>query len=396
MVLWLVLVATLQIADVWDETNGLLLFGGPSGLAAKLAVALTEPPGFWRPLPTAVVALVVHIAPSPELAWRLLRLLTVAMLLGAAHLLGVASSARGPLRLAVTVAVLFSGSALIAASWFAAIFDASVLLLLAGALALLLRGRAEAAGITIGVAFFCKEVAALGVLMIGALLVAGRVTRRQAVTSAIPAVALGVLYFVLRATRIDLSGPGDIHDFDFAQIVPTTIGLAESFWWQTLKRSEPGVLGAAVFTGSLVALRRPRLIAAAVMLFAGAVVVYLGMFGVYQDHLVVHHLNFAGRLYLVPAALLLTLLALERRTLAIAVLIVPIVAGAVDTWRDHVRFQRLYQQIYAAAARHPEKPLRVRYPDKPLDDGGRGVLVGDVADADVVIEEATATLRWLR
>jgi hypothetical protein len=102
--LWLVAVGRLMIADVWDETNGMVAFGGESlSLAAKLDVALTESLGFWRPLPTALVVSVLHLLPGSDVAWLVLRAANAVMLLVAVRLLLNLVRPSGPLRLALTL-----------------------------------------------------------------------------------------------------------------------------------------------------------------------------------------------------------------------------------------------------------------------------------------------------
>ncbi|HEX8616668.1 MAG TPA: hypothetical protein VF911_03685, partial [Thermoanaerobaculia bacterium] len=114
----------------------------------------------------------------------------------------------------------------------------------------------------------------------------------------------------------------------------------------------------------------------------------------YQDGVLIHHLDFIGRLYLVPATLMLFLLALERRTIAIAILLLPIVYGGIVTWRDHARFQRTYKRIYTTAMRGSVKPLTVQFPPKPLDDTVRGVKIGDIPEWSVMIDAKTGRLRY--
>ena len=153
----------------------------------------------------------------------------------------------------------------------------------------------------------------------------------------------------------------------------------------------PGFLFLAL---SLVALWRPRLIAAAMLFFAATVVIYWGMFGEYQNDVLIHHLNFIGRLYLVPVALMLFVLALERRTLAIAILCLPILFGGYETWRDHARLQRTYKRIYRTAAEATQKPLIIHSPVKPLDDTVRGIRIGDFPNAPVSVNAKTGRLEY--
>ena len=400
-----------MIADVWDETNGMLAFSAAAPLGGKLQFVLTQSLGFWRPLPTLVVVGVLHFVRDFDVSWRVLRFLNVALLLGTLVVLlrtlpvaggrlpwddvaDTPPSATGNRQLATafTAAFLFSSSAVITAGWYANVFDASALFLLAVGLSLLLRGRDLAAGVVLGIAFFCKESAALGLPFLFVLFAAGRITFRQALRAGIPATILGAIYFVIRSKIVAFGGEGDIHGFDADQLAPTLIHLAESFWEQNLKSFS--LLGFVWLAVSLAALRRPRVIGAAVLFFLATAVIYWGMFNEYQDGVLIHHLDFVGRLYLVPATLMLFLLALERRTVVIAVLLIPIVLGGFVTWRDHARFQRMYKRIYRTAAQAAVKPLTVHYPPKPLEDTVRGVRVGDLPDASVIVDAKTGRLTY--
>lgn len=381
---WLACMVRLMIADVWDETNGMLAFSSPAQtLGQKVQFVLTQSLGFWRPLPTLAVTVVLHSVRDFDVSWRVLRALNILLLLGAAWFFHRA--ARHPL---FTIAFLFSGSAVITAGWYANVFDASALLLIAVATWLLLRENGHsksdlAAGVLLGIAFFCKETAALALPFLLMLWAAGRITFRQALRAGIPAAILGAVYFVLRSKIVPFGGAGDVHGFVPEHYVPTLVTLAETFWLQTLKHAFPA--GFLFLVLSLAALRRPRLIAAAVVFLVATSVVYWGMFVERQNGVLMHHLNFVGRLYLIPATLMLFLLALERRTIAMAALLLPILLGGATTWRDHARFQSTYARVYRTAREAKVKPLVVHYPAKPLDDVVRGIKIGDYPEAPVRI-----------
>lgn len=384
--LWIVFAVRLMIADVWDETNGMLAFSSAAmTLTAKWKFVLTQSLGFWRPLPTLIVATVLHAFPDFNVSWRILRVLNIALLLGAVSFLLSAIDAKGFLRFVMTVALLFSGSAVIVAGWYANIFDASSLFLIAIAIRLLFRGRDVAAGVILGIAFFCKETTALALPFLVMLFAAERITFRQLLRSAIPASILGAIYFALRAKIVPFGAAGDIHQFVLSELPPTVINLASSFWFQTMKSSALGIIGVIIFVASLIALKRVRVIAAALAFFGATAVIYWGMFSLWQDGQLIHHLNFIGRLFLIPAALMLVLFAIEKRTIAIALLCIPILFGGIATWRDHARFQRMYKRLYRTAEQATQKPLIVHYPEKPLDDTVRGIKVGDYPTATMKV-----------
>lgn len=395
---WVLFMIRLMIADVWDETNGMLAFSSHSmSLGAKLHFVLTQSLGFWRPLPTLLVVNVLHFIPDFDVSWRILRAINIAMIVAAVKVLLDTAEAKGALRFTMTVALLFSGSAVIAAGWYANIFDVSVLLLIAIAIRLLFRERAITAGLVLGIAFFCKETAALALPFLLVLFAAGRITFRQMLHTALPATLLGAVYFAIRSRIVPFGTAGDVHGFAAEHFWPTVHHLAESFWRQTMKGPGPGVLGFVVLALSLLALWRPRLIGATLVFLTATVVIYWGMFGEYQNDLLIHHLNFIGRLYLVPVALMLFVLALERRTLAIALLCLPIVFGGYTTWRDHARFQRMYKRIYRTTAESSQSILVVHYPAKPLTDTVRGIQIGDYPDmAAIIINAKTGRLEYVK
>jgi hypothetical protein len=398
LAVWALLALRLMIADVWDETNGMLYFSDVSiPLGDKIHFVLTQSLGFWRPLSTLIAALFLHFIPLFDASWRVLRLVNMLMMSGALLLFLDAANRWSPRserrRFLFTVAFLFSGSGIIAAGWYANIFDVTALLLIALGLALVSRGRELEAGVIFGIAFYAKETAVLALPFLVILLAAGRIPFRAALRAAIPALILGAIYFIIRSRIVPFGSASDVHGFDPKLFFPTLINFSSTFWMQTMKR-HVGVIGLAFLALSLAALRRPRLIALTALFVIGCVVIYWGMFSEYQDGLVIAHQNFIGRLYLVPAALFLFLLLIEAQDAAIALLLIPIVFGGAETYRDHTRFQRVYRRIYRTAATSTARPLFVHFPVKPLADKVRGIDVGDHPDAKVVIDPRARQLMF--
>lgn len=397
VIVWIALMIRLMIADVWDETNGMLAFCDPlHTLGFNVHFVLTQSLGFWRPLPTLLCVGVLHFIRDFDVNWRILRVIDMTMLLGAAFLFARAIerwSERDETRdLVFTIALLFSGSAVITAGWYANIFDASALLMLAAGAFLLSRERAIEAGVVFGIGFFCKETAALAFPFLLLLLAAGRIPFRTALRAGIPAAILGATYFAIRSRIVAFGSSSDVHGFDIHSFVPTLINLSESFWRQTLKGSGPGIIGFVFLLISLAALRRPKLIAAAVALILATTVLYWQMIMPYQNGTLMTHLNFIGRLYLIPVAIFLVILAMERQTIAICVLLIPIVLGAYTTYRDHARMQRTYRRMYRTALASKTKPLVIDYAEKPLHDTVRGIEVGPLPTAHVKIDERSGRL----
>ncbi len=395
--IWVLLIVRLYVCDLWDETVGLVYFGGqvPQTLLSKLQFIMVNPLGFWRPIPTIFCVAVLHFFTDFEVSFRVLRGFSTLFVLTSLWLLmrslRAANEPDDPRRdFFVTLAYLFSGSAVITAGWYADIYDAIGLLFVMGGMLLLMRGRDVAAGVVIGIGAFAKESVALALPFLLVLWATGRISFRQMLRAFIPGFLLTVLYFAIRVQIVPLGSSGDIHAFHASDFVPTLLNLAESFWRQTMvHRDYLGALGLVVM---LIALRRPRLIAAFLVFFVSTAIVYWGMFVIYREDNLVHYLIFVGRLYLIPITLSLFLLALERKTLAIALLLVPIIAGAYVTYRDFLRMERTYKQIYKVARETTVKPLRVHFPMKPITDNVRGIVIGDIPDAPVAIDMKSGRL----
>ena len=85
---WIVLMVRLMIADVWDETNGMLYFSDPANSLGEIVrFVLTQSLGFWRPLPTLLAGAVMHFLPDFAVSWRVLRAINMALLVGAIAIL---------------------------------------------------------------------------------------------------------------------------------------------------------------------------------------------------------------------------------------------------------------------------------------------------------------------
>src|SRR5207244_4798576 len=167
----------------------------------------------------------------------------------------------------------------------------------------------------------------------------------------------------------------DTHQFHLAKLAPTAIALTSTFWTESMWGARWTILGFVWFAFSVAAMRGWRARVAFVVYIAALIAMYLEMFGWQQE--LISHLMFIGRLYLIPVTLTLFVFALDRRWWALAVLAVPLLIGAVVTYRHYDRFQRSYRNIY----RHTTKPIRIYYPPKPLHDPRRGIDIGDFPDA---------------
>jgi hypothetical protein len=400
VVIWIAAMARLFIADVWDESSALVIFGDAHQNVAQLvAFILKTPMPFWRPVPTIIIALAIHFLPATA-AWPLLRIVNMLMILVAVALLlrAVAIQAGRDDRrdFFFVFATLFSAGAIITGGWFANIFDASVLLLAACGLLLLARGWFLEAGLVFGIAFFFKENAAMIFPLLLLLVAIDRLRLRDAVRTALPAMVIGIVYFALRGLVVPFGSVADTHQFRMDMVIPTAAGLLESYWRETLW-GRPSVIGYAVFALSLIAMRGYHARAAFAVYIGFAIVIYLSMFTVYQGHelaryvMAVPHLTFLPRLYFVPVTLTLFVFALDRRWWVIAILAIPLLAGAAGTYSRYQRFQRNYRDLYRYA-KHEPKPVRIDYAMKPLHDARRGIDIGDFPDAALRLDPRTGRI----
>jgi hypothetical protein len=389
---WLFLVARQQTCDVWDETDLLLNNLAAPGTGELLAYLWTHPIHFYRPLGSSVVAIVSR-AFEYDVAWRLLRFLNAGLLLSSLFLLlAVIRKWSGTDRvrdLLVTVLFLFSGSAMIATGWFPVIFDVGVLFFLSAALLALVYERPIIAGFLLGVAFFFKETAAMAVPLLLGLWLMGRINSKAFATTLMILAAIGGLYWVQRHTLIPLGSEQDLHGFEFGKLIPTAWGWMQSFWYQSVSHLGLPHMGAAWLLISLALFKQRRALVTALLLVIPPVLLYWGMFGLYRSEVLITASHFQGRFYLVPAALLLLWLATWGRRPALLILLFPVLLGAFHTYRDHLRFQDCYSQIYSLRGRGP---VTVHYPEKPLDDWMRVLRIGNFPEADYRLEAKTGVL----
>src|SRR5215210_7840838 len=99
LLIWVFFAVRLMIADVWDETNGMLAFSSAAmSLGEKLRFVLTQSLGFWRPLPTLLIATVLHFVTDFDASWRILRGLNIVLIVAAVLVLVDTTEAKGALR----------------------------------------------------------------------------------------------------------------------------------------------------------------------------------------------------------------------------------------------------------------------------------------------------------
>jgi hypothetical protein len=240
--------------------------------------------------------------------------------------------------------------------------------------------------VILGIAFFFKETVAIALPLLVLLIAIDHLRIKDAIKTAVPTVILGVGYFALRSLVVPFGSAADTHQFHVAKFIPTAIALTNTFWTESMWGTGWTILGFLWFVFSIAAMRGWRGRLAFLAYVAALVVMYLEMFGWQQE--LISHLMFIGRLYFVPVALVLFVLALDRRWWALPVLAIPLLIGAIVTYRHYDRFQHAYRNIY----RHTTKPIRIFYPQKPLHDPRRSIEIGDLPEAEWAIDPLTGKL----
>ncbi len=388
---WLVLVSRLMVVDVWDETRALAAAtagaaGGPGALQWAPSGAGTV---LVRPVPVLLFSSVVHVVGEPDVAWRVLRWVgAVLVMTGTVLLVQVVRRLSGadPWRDAMLVVLLlYSGGGFITAGWFANLFDACTLAVVAGGLLLLVRGRPRAAGVALGVAFFCKEVAVLALPVVVVLWAAGYVGRRQALQALAVGASGGVLYLLVRTAVVVPGSARDVHGLDPLSMLATLPRLADAWWWETSRVPAVGV-GAVVLLLVLLLSRSRAAAAGVAALLVLSSVLYAGMLGP-PDAPLLGAATFSGRLFLVPVALSLLLLALDGRRWALAVVLPTVLWGATVTYDHHLRLQRAYERVYRLAG-GADGVVTVNAPShpRPFLDRRHGVRLGPFPDAEWTLE----------
>jgi hypothetical protein len=195
--------------------------------------------------------------------------------------------------------------------------------------------------------------------------------------------ALFVAYLVLRLVVVTPGVATDLREFSAAGILTACYLLPETLWWQVAHVPIPWI-GAMLSIAAICLLRSAPARAGAVAVLALAAAIYGQIVRVGPAPLLSPD-NFIGRLYLVPAAIVLLLVALFGRRWAIALLIVPLTWGAVVTADRHIRFQKAYRAVYEVAEQSQDDVLLVDCPryrgSEHLFHAYRGVKFGHFPDA---------------
>lgn len=399
--MWTLLTICLIQAPIWDEQNMVLYLDREPLHQAWRDIWQQAPGEVFRPIPQLVMLVIWHLlGGQAHLAFPGLRLVTaachacgMALLIARRrpHVLDGRRASGWGLSCLLLVAMLFSPSGLVIAGWFANIYDAMVTLSLGLAVRCAQRRLWLGAGMCLGLAFFCKESALLGLAVLPILGLLPR-TRRERLHLLAP-LLLGMLgYAALRQQRIALGSAADLHGFALQHVLTAAGGLLAGLPFGGVPASPwlafAGCVLSLLWWRSLHAPARPY----AVLVWLLTALLYAGMLPMPGARPLIHWSHFQGRLFAMP--LLLAALATLRyghrplRTAGIALLALSI-PGAFFV-HDHLHFQRLYRCMLTKA--QEQHGMMVHFPEKPLEDGQLGLRIGTIPNASCRLEPWSGTL----
>ncbi len=398
--LWLFWMQGLMVTPVWDETNFLNNLRGLGSWGELVRAAWIELP-IVRPIPLTVYGSLLRWFPELE-GWALLRGFNQLLLLGAfGLLLGYVRRLRGeaPARDLLFLGLfLFSAGAVLTGSWFAQMFDAWALLLLAAGLWLLSRHAPWAAGVAFALGFLCKEVAALIFPFLLFLYLFQIHPRRELLRAGGVAAAAFLLYLLVRSSRMPLGSADDIHRFDWEILPEQLLAFADLLPFQI--HLVPPLLGVAILVAAVLAARRPAVAVGALLLVGAGGVIYLGMLHQGPVGLINAVSVFQPRLFLVPSVLFALVLMLTARVAWLPLLLL-LPATLFGAWQQHARYQE-FQAVYAEMldrSRELGRPLRVWIPsgggiqaNRWRSADGAEYATGDFPDPDLRLDSSRGRL----
>ncbi|NOT84619.1 MAG: hypothetical protein HOP02_07550 [Methylococcaceae bacterium] len=369
--LWLWAFSALMIAPVWDEVNFLLTVNQFTGFWQGLGVIWLGNT-LYRPLAISFLAGVLKLLPF-DLAWPLLRTFNAAMVLASFWLIADAAKRYAAsyvcrpekphplcnnhnqfILCCYWLAVFLSPAALIVATWYPNIFDASCLLFIAIGIAVLGRGRWLSAGIAFGVAWFCKETAIFVLPLLTYLFFTHPHSRKITVNSLFVYIGISAIYWCLRNRVLVLGSTQDIHPFVFSQILPTLQVVAMRFSSPGITIL-PGIIG-LLFTVVLALSTRKRVFFCFVlMLILGSTILYLGLPAgmLSKDTPLLNSAPFDARFFHIPLALLMFALLLNGRAWPFLLLTLSFGASIPFEFLHYQKFQLAYQSYFKLAAQKP-------------------------------------------
>lgn len=407
-VAWLFLINNLMIADVWDETNALVILSAEPVASASLFESarmfwLQELPlDIYRPLGSTFFIVFAKLTNG---SFVFLRYVNAAFILAAAVLFSSVLNQQGEKNeenngeskeraLAFYTIFLFSSSALITVGWFANIFDASCLFFIALATKFYSSKNYLAYGISMVLAIYCKEAYVLSIPFFFLAIFQAKDTNIKAIALvSLTVIAFSAIYWLARESVSPLGSEADIHGFSSGNFLAPSLSFLSGFWFQFSKFAPNSPIlwvGMIAIIASIAGLKSIAAKVTLIAIYLMSAIIYWGMFG-FQGENIVTAQNFVARLYLVPFVLGLYLICKEGNRASIVVVALLSIWGMGATYADHRTFQNSYLEIYKLS-RESNEQVVVHYPEKPLVDNNRNLLIGDYPDAPIRINPLTGEI----
>jgi hypothetical protein len=393
VIFWLISLWPMMITDVWDESNIFLILQSiPDSLSDQLALAWGKYHGLYRPLASSLLLLLYQLGFGLVAMRYFNALLLIFSFAVLANTMIFRWNIDWRRALGFSITALFSSGSLITATWFANIFDASCLALIALGVSQLARERFFAAGILFGLAFYCKEIAILSIPLIPWIMWRSRcLSLRALVHCFVTLFSLAITYFVIRQHMVSLGSTGDIHQFTASSYWNSLLNMISGFWWQSTRFASSSLIGKiSLFMTIAVVLMLDnwwdRSLYAVLLLLTS--LACWGMFLINHE-ILISSIHFIGRLFLIPGTLILCIISSGRLNQSLWkswIFTIPLTISAIETGINHIHFQEMYKQIYEQAAL-PNRinALKVNYEERKINDSMRRLQIGNFPDAELQV-----------
>jgi len=390
---WLFLISFLMIADVWDESNALVLLSTDIIDSASYGEVLSIfwlhkiPLDIYRPLASSsVIILAKHFSGD----FVAIRYSVSAVLIAAIFIFSEA------LRLLKVdekrvclffIMALFSSASLISGTWFANIFDVLCLFFLSVAAYTFISNRIIICLLFTLSAAFSKKIYVLIIPLLIFITLRFSIPFRRFGYFLIGFIFISALYWSVRSTFIPFGSGEDIHGFNLAGTLNSHLSFLAGFVFQSSKFKlwdSTFILGILGLVITIASMRNRATRLSAIFLLFLSILAYLGMFGFQAGEVITAH-NFIGRLYLAPFSLILFIMAAESDLRAVIAIMILSFSSLVCTFYDHRIFQKTYLEIYELATRS-DQTVEIFYEEKILSDPVRNIQVGQYPNAEFRIE----------
>tara|TARA_B110000037_G_C17076974_1_gene488308 strand:+ start:298 stop:1488 length:1191 start_codon:yes stop_codon:yes gene_type:complete len=382
-----------MIADVWDESNALVLLSTDIIDDASYGEVLSI---FWlhkisldiyRPLASSSIIILAKVFSGDFAA---IRYSVSAVLIAAIFIF---SEVLRHLKVdekrvcLFFIVVLFSSASLISGTWFANIFDVFCLFFLAVTAYFFVINRLIFCLLFTLSAAFSKEIYVLIIPLLFFITLRFSIPFRRFGYFLIGFILISVLYWSIRSTLIPFGTGGDIHGFNLTGALNSHLSFLAGFVFQSSKFK----LWDSVFISGILALvitiasmRNQVTRLSALFLLFLSMLAYWGMFGFQADEVITAH-NFIGRLYLIPFSLIIFFMASESDLRAVIAIMLLSFLSLGYTFYDHRNFQKTYLEIYELAIKS-DSEIKIFYKEKNLSDRIRKIEIGNYPNSEFRID----------